>query len=148
MTFPDSACPLSPSWVQVEVLEPSSPTPVDCTGHCVGASRGSLEGGKVSGGGGWVAAWFPWASGGGPGAGFRTLGRVSTDNKAACPPSRGGAYFVKVKPFFPRLRETPGDNSASKHKPRAQPVPTQWPLRAGEEWLGDNSAVSHLGSGL
>lgn len=136
MTFPDSACPLSPSRVQVEVLEPSSPTPVDCTGHCVGASRGSLEGGKVSGGGGWVAAWFPWASGGGPGAGFRTLGRVSTDNKAACPPSRGGAYFVKVKPFFPRLRETPGIIAPPSTSPGPSLSRPSGPSEQGRSGLG------------
>lgn len=60
----------------------------------------------------------------------------------------GAGLICQREAFLPRTVGGPQDNSASKHGPRAQPVPTQWPLRAGEEWLGDNPAVSHLGSGL
>lgn len=82
----------------------------------------SLEGGKVSR----EPVWFPWASGGGLVAGYRTLGRVSPDKELPALPERGAG-------LTPREAFLPWNNRASNHGPRAQPVPPQWPLRAREE---------------
>lgn len=119
----------------------------------LGAPSDSLEGVKVSGGG-----WGSQSDSHGPQE--EVLGRVSGHwagsaqiIKLPALPAGAGlisgrGLLVRRKPFFPRLREAPGI-IASEHRPRAQPVPPQWLLRAGEEeWLGDNSAVSHLGNGL